>query len=114
MLRDSYHPHLTDFEKLIKIAGIPEFNINEHFNVLKKVYQPWRYYIKNVGNRQIPSKENVNWKLSKNKEYKKDSLFMGHLSRILCVAHLPLFTFMKFLLQIRSLIYTTTKLLKIA
>ena len=37
--RDSYHPHLTNFEKLIKIAGIPEFNIKEHFNVLKKVYR---------------------------------------------------------------------------
>jgi len=48
--RDSYHPHLTDFEKLIKIAGIPEFNINEHFNVLRKeVYRGWRYYIKKCG-----------------------------------------------------------------
>jgi len=37
--RDSYHSHLTDFENLIKIAGIPDFNIKEHFNVLKKVYQ---------------------------------------------------------------------------
>ena len=34
----------------------------------------------------------------------------GQLARILCVVHLPLFTFMKFLLQIRSLIYTTNQL----
>jgi len=47
--RESYHPDLTEFEKLIKIAGIPDFNIKKHFNVLKKVYRPWRYYIKKCG-----------------------------------------------------------------
>jgi len=31
--RDSYHLHLTDFEKLIKIGGKPEFSVREHFNV---------------------------------------------------------------------------------
>jgi len=50
MVIEIVNPHLTNFEKLIKIAGIPEFNIREHLNVLRKeIYQQWRYYI--VGNR---------------------------------------------------------------
>ena len=50
--RDSYHPHLTDFEKSIKIAGIPKFNINEHFKMsilmceIKKIYLRWILYKK--------------------------------------------------------------------
>jgi len=44
--RDDYHPYLTEYEKLIKIAGIPGFNIYEHFKMLRKeVYRPWRYHI---------------------------------------------------------------------
>lgn len=61
MVRNNYYPSLTDFEKLIKIAGIPEFNIYEYFKMLKIRYTGIvDIESKNVGNRQISSKENVN------------------------------------------------------